>query len=101
MENLRRRLEDEVELHIEIDAPNEAVTKAIQGINGVISVDADEKQYVIKTSTERDVRPDIVRAIAATGNVVVEMRRHEMSLEEAFVTITEKNISLLAKEGVA
>lgn len=101
MENLRRRLEDEVELHIELDAPNEAVANAIKGINGVLSVEANEKQYVVKTTTERDLRSDIVRAITAAGSVVIEIRRHEMSLEEAFVTITEKNISLLAKEGVA
>lgn len=104
MDNIRHRLESEVELHIEIDSANEAVAPAVQAIDGVLSLEVDAenpKKYVIKTTTQRDVRPDIVRAIASCGNVVIDFRKHEMSLEEAFVTITEKNISLLAKEGVA
>ncbi|HHW09705.1 MAG TPA: ABC transporter ATP-binding protein [Firmicutes bacterium] len=101
MADLRRRLMDEVELNITLEQESEAVTKALQEKPYVSSVQVNGKEYVVKTKTDKDYRGEISRTIAAAGGVVVEIHRHEMSLEEAFVTITDKNISLLAKEGVA
>lgn len=101
MANLRRRLMEEVELHIEIEKESTAVSQALQSLPFILNLQGEGTSYVVKTKTDKDRRAEISRAIAAAGGIMIDMRRHEMSLEEAFVTITENNISLLAKEGVA
>lgn len=101
MSDLRSRLMEEVELNITLEQENEMVDNALMDLPFVISVTVDGNQYLVKTKADSDYRGDVVRAITKAGGVVVEIKRHEMSLEEAFVTITENNISLLAKEGVA
>ena len=101
MIDLRRRLIEEVELDIELEKENPAVTQALQQLPFVMNMTAEGKSYVVKTKTDIDYRGEIARSIAGAGGIIVQIQKHEMSLEEAFVTITEKNISLLAKEGVA
>lgn len=101
MSDLRRRLMDEIELHIELEKPNDAVTTALTALPFVISAQGEGTHYVVKTKADQDRRAEISRAIAAAGGIAIGLQSHEMSLEEAFVTITENNISLLAKEGVA
>jgi ABC-type multidrug transport system ATPase subunit len=101
MDNLRRRLMEEVELTIELEQPSEAIVNALEEQPFVISVQLVDSKVIVKTKADQDRRGEISRAVAAAGGVITGMRKHEMSLEEAFVTITEKNISLLAKEGVA
>ena len=55
----------------------------------------------IKTSVGEDHRSRISRVISNNGGVVLSMVAKEISLEEAFVIITEQNLSLLTKEGQA
>lgn len=99
MDNLRRRLTEEVELYIELEKPDEAVANAVKALPFVIGVKSAGTSLVVTAKSDKDYRADIARAVASAGGVSISMRQHEMSLEEAFVTITEKNISLLAKEG--
>jgi ABC-type multidrug transport system ATPase subunit len=101
MSDLRSRLMEEVELNITLEQENEMVARTLMDLPFIIGVTYSENQYLVKTKADSDYRGDVVRAITKAGGVVVEIKRHEMSLEEAFVTITENNISLLAKEGVA
>jgi ABC-type multidrug transport system ATPase subunit len=99
MDNLRRRLTEEVELDIELEKPNDAVMAAVKALPFVAGVKGSGTKLNVRTKADKDYRAEISRAIAGAGGISISMRRHEMSLEEAFVTITEKNISLLAKEG--
>jgi hypothetical protein len=56
---------------------------------------------VIKVKPEIDGRAEIAQAIASKQGLVLGMQVKEISLEDAFVTITEKNLSMLTKEGAA
>jgi ABC-2 type transport system ATP-binding protein len=45
---------------------------------------------------QRDVRPAVSQLITESGGVILGMESEEMSLEEAFVTITNQNVTRLA-----
>lgn len=101
MDNLKRKVMDEVQLTVELESPVEAVTVAIKGLPFVLSVQLEGARYTIKTRSDQDYRAQVSKAIATAGGILLDMRRHEMTLEEAFVTITERDIQLLAEEGSA
>ncbi|HEY8424885.1 MAG TPA: ABC transporter ATP-binding protein [Limnochordales bacterium] len=101
MEGLRMRLATEQELEVELERVDEPIVAAVRAVEGVSGVDRRDGKLVIRTRTGVDLRPAISRAIAGSGGVVLSMQTRQMSLEEAFVTITENNISLLAREGMA
>ncbi|WP_324668156.1 ABC transporter ATP-binding protein [Geochorda subterranea] len=101
MDGLRTRLATEQELEVELERVDEPIVAAVQAVEGVSGVDRRDGKLLIRTRTGVDLRPAISRAIAGSGGVVLSMQTRQMSLEEAFVTITENNISLLAREGMA
>jgi ABC-type multidrug transport system ATPase subunit len=99
MSDLRRRLTEETEISIELETPLEELSKVLGALPFITKVQGASAKYTVTTKADKDYRAEISRAIAGAGGVTVSMRRHEMTLEEAFVTITEKNITLLTKEG--
>lgn len=101
MEDLKRRLVDEVQLDLELEEASEAVVNALKALPFVLSLEVNGKRLSLNTGADKDYRGQLSTAVIQAGGVIVDLRRHEMSLEEAFVTITEKNLSLLTKEGPA
>lgn len=56
----------------------------------------------VTTSSEADFRGALSRFLTGQGLTVLSLKQDRMSLEEAFMTITENNISLLTgKEGTS
>lgn len=101
MDSLRRRLMDEVHLSIELAEVSDGIAQALRSLPFVVAVQTNGSRLDVKTAADQDYRGQVSSAIIQAGGVVLDLRRHEMSLEEAFVTITEKNLSLLTKEGPA
>lgn len=101
MADLKRRLMDEVELTLELEEEREEVVTALKQLPFVVDVHCRGRHMTVKTRADQDYRGQVSATVSRHGGVVVDLRRHEMSLEEAFVTITEKNLSLLTKEGPA
>ncbi len=101
MQHLKRRLSSEVELVIELERLEDAVIEAIRNERYVNSLEVDGSCVCVKTKADADHRADISRLISSMGGVVLSLSTKELSLEEAFVTITENNLSLLTKEGEA
>lgn len=101
MVDLRRRLTEEVDMNIQVEGLTDSVVQGVQALPFVKSFNRDGNTLMLKLAADQDYRAELSRKIIDLGGVVLDMRRHEMTLEEAFVTITEKNINLLAKEGPA
>jgi len=101
MADLKRRLMDEVQLSLELESVSDEILAAIRQLPFVMEVDVTHKHLTVKTKSDQDYRGALSSAITQARGVVLDLRRHEMSLEEAFVTITEKNLSFLTKEGPA
>ena len=53
---------------------------------------------VVKVKTDRDHRDELVKIISSQGGAILGFKLREMSLEEAFITITQKNVSSLLGE---
>jgi hypothetical protein len=51
---------------------------------------------VLHTVGVNDARPSIFQTIVARGGIVVAMSTDQISLEEAFVTITNQNVQHLS-----
>lgn len=101
MDHLKRRLMDEIEVDIELEAPSETLPEVLRSEPYVTSVAVEGSRLIVKTKADADYRGNISRLISSHGEVVMSMTTRELSLEEAFVTITEKNLSLLTEEGEA
>ena len=101
MDGLRRKLTEETEMYVTVEGLTDAIVDALRELPFIRSLSVDGQTVTLRMDADKDYRGDLSRKIVDLGGVVLDMRRHEMSLEEAFVTITEKNINLLAKEGSA
>ena len=78
-----------------VDVPP-TLPETLQQIPGVNKVEILDHQITIHASAQRDPRAEIFQAVVDQGGVLLEMSTDEMTLEEAFVTITNKNVELLA-----
>ncbi len=95
MENLKRRLSDVVELEVELSKVNKEIVNAISAFDFVKEVTKDGNVMNIKIKSDKDYRAAISETISQKGGIVLGIKIKEMSLEDAFITITQKNISLL------
>ncbi len=97
MDNLVRRLSKEIKLEIELAEKPPASVHRLKELDFVTEFTSDGRFLKLKIKTDRDYRQDLVRALISRGQIPVGIRTGSMTLEEAFITITKENISLLAK----
>ncbi len=95
MEDLKMKLSRETEIEVEVKKVIPEVIKALSSLDFVNKVAQENNLLVVKVKTDRDHRDEIVRTISSQGGAILGLKLREMSLEEAFVTITQKNVSSL------
>lgn len=78
-----------------VDIPA-ALTHNLEKIPGVEDIEILDHQLDVHVSGNRDARAEIFQAVVESGGILVEMSTEQMSLEEAFVTITHQNVEQLA-----
>lgn len=98
MDNLRKRLTDVVELEIELTEAKKEIIDTLAAFDFIKGLKREKNLLTIKVKADKDYRAQISEAISQQGGVVLGIKKKEMSLEEAFITITEKNISLLTEK---
>lgn len=101
MDGVKRRIAEEREIYVELDQVTDGIVQAVRAMDIVKNVDVEGNSLIIKMKPDVDGRAEIAQTIANNKGLVLGLQVKEMSLEDAFVTITEKNISMLTKEGVA
>ena len=88
-------------LKVEIAEPAQAAAASLTVLPDVLEVQADGRMLSVRYKnghdSEQDRRLQVSRALARVPATIVGMHWHEMSLEEAFVTITEANVRALAE----
>jgi len=98
MDNIKNRVTDFIEIEIELNRPieNNLITKlcSLDYIKDVIS---EGNTIIIKVNNDKDYREKISQMIFQEKNYIIGMKKKEMSLEDAFITITEGNIKLLTE----
>jgi len=96
MENLRRKLSKTVELEVELSQAKEEIMKTLSSFDFIQAIKQQENLLTLRVKSDQDYRAQISETISRQGGIVLGIKVKEMSLEEAFITITQKNISLLA-----
>jgi ABC-2 type transport system ATP-binding protein len=96
MDSLRRRLSSHVQLEIELSKMEAKIQGALEKLEFVRGVQVKDNTLVVEVNADKDYRATVSGIAAKEGGVVLGIRKLEMSLEEAFLTLTQKNISLLA-----
>ncbi|MGQ9631430.1 MAG: ABC transporter ATP-binding protein [bacterium] len=97
MQNITKQLSEEVEVDVGLSEGKDEVVESLRNLPFVRNLSRDGNQLVLKVKADRDYRPEISRTIVEKGDVPVNIELKQMNLEEAFVEITSKNISLLTR----
>ena len=93
---IRSRISESINVQLTlVEVPDGLVAK-LEEIAEIGRITTQNNQLTIEVKGSRDVRSDIFQAVVATGGTILEMATEEMSLEEAFVTITHQNVAQLA-----
>ncbi|MCZ7569240.1 MAG: ABC transporter ATP-binding protein [Ardenticatenaceae bacterium] len=95
MDGLRRRLAHGAVVELDLAVASPGLVSALAALPCVERLVADGRRVALHVMAEQDARPAIFQTVVAQGGVLVEMRTEEMSLEEAFVTITNSNVQQL------
>ncbi|MGC8778279.1 MAG: ABC transporter ATP-binding protein [Candidatus Caldatribacteriaceae bacterium] len=97
MENIKRRLTDTLVLDIEVDRDLAGIEKDLEQLPFIKSFLCQGHLLEVELKTDRDYRVELSRFLYEKGFLILAMRTKEMSLEEAFITITQQNVSLLTR----
>ncbi len=96
MEGLRGRLARQQRLTIEVEQVTPALVERIASQPYVVQVQQEGRQLALVLISQEDVRARLSRVISDAGGLILKMQGEEMSLEEAFVTITSQDALALA-----
>ncbi|HEX5691724.1 MAG TPA: ABC transporter ATP-binding protein [Roseiflexaceae bacterium] len=96
---LRGRLTQQQKCMVELEAIPEGLLNRLEHADYVLDFSREGRQINATLGAEADARSRLSRLIAETGGVILKMQSEDMSLEDAFVTITSQNVGQLA--GVA
>ena len=90
--NLAERLQGVEKVEAEIRGPEEQVTRALNGIRGVVSVsvtsDSDRSIYSVEAKRGLDLRSTISRVVISNGWGLLTIQLVGMSLEDIFLQLT-------------
>jgi len=99
MDNLKTRLSDFVELEVEVSKIKKEIVDVLSSFKFVKELKTRGNLLNLRIASNKDYRAQISQAITQQKGIVLGIKKKEMSLEDAFITITQKNISLLTISG--
>lgn len=97
LSNIRRLLQPEARIQIELAGSAQQHVPLLDTQPGIASLSCAGSLLTIhlQDSDVSAARARISRLITQAGGVIIDMRTEEMSLEDAFVSITEQNVHQL------
>jgi ABC-2 type transport system ATP-binding protein len=107
-QNLNQRLRQTSQIHIEVQAPPDAVALRLRGVPGVLSVEVQQPatngaaSLVIATEKHLDLRATLAATIAAQQWDLLELRPMTLSLEDIFLSLVSEpahRAALVSHEG--
>jgi ABC-type multidrug transport system ATPase subunit len=99
MDGIRRSTASEIRLEILLEAIPDGLLKRLSDMPFVVSAEIKGGSVRLTVKADRDHRGEISRAVVESGGVILGFVAHEVSLEEAFITITESNVNRLLREA--
>jgi len=92
MPNLRHIVSLQSQIELDLYQPEETLIRDLSALPFVTSLDRQNDRLIVSTQNNKDYRAELGSFLAGRGAVVLGMRMIETSLEDAFITITEKHI---------
>jgi ABC-2 type transport system ATP-binding protein len=99
MTNLLSRMTPAREIHVELESVPETTVARLRDLPFVRDASALGTTLLIRLSKEGDFRKALSEQLIRDGLVPLSISEKIPSLEEAFITITQENIDLLARGG--
>jgi ABC-2 type transport system ATP-binding protein len=99
MAGLRQRLARQQRMTIELEQVTPELLKRLASQPYVASAQQEGRQIALVLRSQEDVRARLSRLISDAGGLILKMQGDEMSLEEAFVTITSQDVLTLAGQA--
>ena len=97
VDELAARLAEEQELHVEVrEKVEEDWLAALRMLDGVRQVGVNGSKLVIRIAGDKDIRPAVSQTLTRMGATLVGMGLRRMTLEEAYLTITDQAMEDLA-----
>jgi ABC-2 type transport system ATP-binding protein len=96
MMGIRKKLLREATVEVEVDGLGEQILGAVSKLPFVREVFRTGNIISLKVESENRIREKISRTITEAGGTVLSVNMRELSLEDAFLTLTTQNISLFA-----
>jgi ABC-type multidrug transport system ATPase subunit len=96
IDGLRRKLQQGSSIRLTFAHRPPELLPALEALSPVERIATNGTSMVVHTRGSDDARSLIFETVVAHGGVLVDMRTDEMTLEEAFVTITNQNVEQLA-----
>jgi ABC-type multidrug transport system ATPase subunit len=99
MENLFLKVKKEKEIIVELEHLPEEVTGQMKTLDFIHDAKSQGNTLYLKVSREGDFRGDISKYLIQKDLVPLKIEEKALSLEEAFTTITQENVEILAGLG--
>ena len=102
--NLEKNTTEKTQLKVIVDDINDKFTslkdefKEIESIKHVKDNEDNSKEYIVETSSETDIRKNIFSACSKENIIILEMKKLENSLEDAFIKLVEDRPEYSQKE---
>ena len=96
MTEIRKKLSREATVEVEVNGLGEQILGAVSNLPFVREVFQMGTVISLKVESEDHIREKISRTITEAGGTVLSVNMRELSLEDAFLTLTTQNISLFA-----
>lgn len=103
-ENLEENVQEVTELKVVVDDINNKFTGLKEKNSKVLDItfikdgEDNSKEYIVKTSTKSDIRKEIFSYCADQNISILEMKKQEASLEDAFIKLVEDRPEYSQKE---
>ena len=95
-QNLEEKVQTENSLMVTIEDKENKFEEVIKNIDGVTNISLITKnadgtiKYSVKSAEEKDVRKDVFEAAAKNGITILEIKKSEATLEDAFINLINK-----------
>jgi ABC-type multidrug transport system ATPase subunit len=99
MDSLLGSLTKEREIHVDLESLPEDLPGAVRELPFVREAGGAGSTLVVKVPKKGDYRKELSAFLIGRGLVPLAIQEKSLSLEEAFVTITQENVQLLAGLG--
>lgn len=94
-ENLSERLKGSQRIELEVRGPAAEIRVRLSAVQGVFKVtdqgEADQRQYVVECAPGQEIRDELASAVVSGGFSLLGLKATEMSLEEIFIHLTDKD----------